>query len=351
MRAPLRVFPAVFVAAIVLSSSSAPAARIDATAGKQYRITKQHGPWMIMVASLSETSGKRKIDGISPKEAADDLVYSLRRLGIPAYAFRLAEVDKSIQTVDRSGRATRASYRAQKESISVLAGNYKGFNDRVAQRTLDFLKSLSMKKLNLKRWEESGAFLATPGQPRPFSGAFLTMNPLLSQEEIAKHKRDPMLIRLNSGVDYSILENTGRYTLVVASFKGRSTVQVAGRGASRGDDDFRISGALDDAADRAWKVTRMLRGGLFQKGSHQEGRTFQAYVFHDRHESMVTVGSFESPQDPRLIPLANVFRAKTQVAANGKPFTTGESLVLPGNPPETVVFDPVPRLIEVPKIR
>ena len=93
----------------------------------------------------------------------------------------------------------------------------------------------------------------------------------------------------------------------------------------------------------------MLREGLFT-GS-QQGRTFEAYVYHDKFQSQVTIGSFESPQDPRLAQLAHLFRAKQHQGTNGKSFATGESIIIPGDPAETVIFDPVPSLIAVPQIR
>ncbi len=330
----------------LLLPAFADAARIDATKGRDYRITKQHGPWMIMVASFSQPHEKSRQEGKSPKEAADELVYALRKKGIPAYAFQLGEVAESIQTTDRTGRGRTASLRSRQENISVIAGNYGAVDDRKGQQTLKYIKQLDLDALNLDSWKKDLRFRPTPGKPKPFSGAFLTLNPLLSPEEVAQRKRDPLLLKLSSG-EYSIMDNAGNFTLVVASFKGRSLTQVS----SKETNDFQISGSLDDAAERAWVVAKMLREGSFQKGSRQQGRTFEAYVYHTRYESFVTIGSFASGDDPRIAQLHKLFGAKTQVAQNGRPFTTGESIIIPGNPPETIVFDPNPRLIPVPKIR
>lgn len=331
---------------LLLLPAVALAARIDATRGRQYRITKQHGPWMIMVASFSKPHEYSRHDGKTPKEAADELVYALRKKGIPAYTFALDEVEQSIVTTDRTGRSRTASLRAQHGNLSVIAGNYESVDDRKGQQTLKYIKQLDLDALNLGSWKKDARFRPTPGKPRPFSGAFLTLNPLLSPEEVAQRKRDPLLLKLNSG-EYSIMDNPGKFTLVVASFKGRSLTQVS----SRETDDFKITGSLDDAAERAWIVAKILREGAFQKGSRQQGRTFEAYVYHTRYESFVTIGAYDSPDDPRIRQLHEIFRAKTQIAQNGRPFTTGESIVIPGNPPETIVFDPNPRLIPVPKIR
>ncbi len=143
------------------------------------------------------------------------------------------------------------------------------------------------------------------------------------------------------------MDNPGKFTLVVASFRGRSLTQSAGKETS----SFKVTDSLFDAAGRAWYVAKMLRDGSFQKGSQQAGRSFEAYIYHTRYESFVTVGSFATPDDPRIDQLSKLFGAKTQVAQNGGPFTTGESIMIPGDPPETIVFDPSPRVIPIPTIR
>ncbi|MEO1982620.1 MAG: hypothetical protein ABGZ24_19090, partial [Fuerstiella sp.] len=76
-------------ALLILLASQVPAAgQLEAVQGKRYRLTSQHGPWMIMVAALRDVPEERRIDGgLSAWEAADRLVYELRRRGIPAYTF------------------------------------------------------------------------------------------------------------------------------------------------------------------------------------------------------------------------------------------------------------------------
>jgi hypothetical protein len=331
------------IACFVTSSTEADAARIDATKGRQYKLTKQHGPWMIMVASLARPHSARRVEGMGPQEAADLLVYELRRKGIPAYTFKMERVWESLQSRDRLGRDSIRQIRSQKESICVIAGNYKSQKDRVAQRTLEYIK-----RIKPSFWKDQEAFRPTPGQPSPLSGAFLSVNPLLTSEELAERKHDPLLLRLNSG-EYTIAENKGQYTLVIATFTGRSRTGVGESRIQEIADSFKVSQTLYGAADRAWKIAKMLREGHF-KGK-QEGRTFEAYVFHDRYKSVVTVGSFQTPNDPRIAHLANLFGAKTQMAANGRRFTIGERILIPGVVPEPVIFDPVPKLMKVPILR
>jgi hypothetical protein len=280
---------------------------------------------------------------MGPQEAADLLVYELRKKGIPAYTFKMDRVWESLQSRDRLGRNSIRQIRSQKESISVIAGNYKSQKDRVAQRTLEYIK-----KIKPSFWKDQEAFRPTPGQPSPLSGAFLSVNPLLTPNELAERKRDPLLLKLNSG-EYTIAENQGRYTLTIATFTGRSRTGIGESRVQEIANSFKVSDTLYGAAERAWKVAKMLREGHFE--GQQAGRTFEAYVFHDRYKSVVTVGSFETLNDPRIAQLANLFRAKTQMAANGRRFTIGESILIPGAIPEPVIFDPVPKLMKVPILR
>ncbi len=135
--------PLVVLAFFTLLAVCAPlmAGHIEAVRGKHYQLTKRHGPWMIMVASFNKPPEYERTEGMSPEEAADQLVYELRLKGIPAYTFQQQEVDGTITTVDRRTNAERAAKtRSWAGGICVLAGNYPTSNDKIAQRTLKFIK-------------------------------------------------------------------------------------------------------------------------------------------------------------------------------------------------------------------
>ncbi len=330
---------------LLLAESSALAGGIDATVGRRYKLTKQHGPWMIMVASLHETPIERRVEGMSAQEAADKLVYELRKKNVPAYTFSVDEVTQPIDTTDSLGRQIKKSYRSQNGGICVIAGNYTNPDENVAQKTLDFIKVMKPASWG----NEKVAMKLTPGQPNMFSGAFLTMNPLLTPDEINSRKTDPLLVKINQGTEYSITSNKGKYTLVVATFSGRKQ-EVARNKYQKAAESFSLTNSLGEAADKSWKVTKMLREGFVD--GRNKGQKFEAYTFHDRYNSVVTVGSFDSPDDPRIPQLAATFGAKIATNQSGRPFMTGETIILPGsNPPEPVIFDPKPKLIEVPRIK
>lgn len=341
-------------------------ARIDPPVrGKKYKLTKQHGPWMIMVASFSEPPPERRTEGMTPGEAASELVFELRKNGIPAYTFSQEDIVEHIETTDRMGREQMRRYVSQQGSVCVLAGNYGSASEKKAQGTLAWIKKFHPRFLQdvqadngfIKKLQNGGLYRLTPGRPGPLSGALLTVNPLLSPEEVQRRERDPLLVKLNGGGEYSLCNNPHKYTIVVASFYGKSLTHVDDQDFESQASQFKISGSLDDAAQGAWQVARLLRQGNFNITNPQaQGKTFEAYIYHDRHKSIVTVGGFDSPQDPRIPEIMTLFGAKVKKSPDtGQNVLTAEMLALPGNNPGTLpaktwLFDPYPRVIEVPQL-
>ena len=279
-----------------LAATPAWADKIEAIKGKKYVLGRQHGPWVVMVASLSEPPPEARVEGPNMKEAANTLVYELRLKNIPAYIFEQEEEKVPLSTYKRGEKIVRREVKAKDNRICVIAGNYGSADDRVAQKTLDWIK-----KFNPKEFSEHAAFHPTPGRPGPLSGAFLTINPLLSAEEVSQQKPDQLLMRLNAGRKDSLLVNQGKFTLVVASFRGKS--QLLSKST---DEEFEISKSLDDAGHQAEVLCCALREplGVDNNGNrfylhHQ--RQFEAFVWHERNRSLVCVGSFMSSDDP-LIP-------------------------------------------------
>jgi hypothetical protein len=348
------------VTTVVLASSS-DAAQIEAVRGKHYRLTKRHGPWMIMVASFNEPPKLEKTEGMSPMQAAEELVYELRRKGIPAYIYEQQEVEGNLTTVDRRTQEERkAKTRNWAGGICVLAGNYATANDAVAQTSLKFIKKYEPQFLRdlaaealagpgqvLKRSQSGGVFRTSANRPGPLSGSFMTTNPLLTEEDLALRKRDPFILRLNTGSDYSLMQNPAKYTVVVATFQGKSDIYSEGS-----EKKVRpVSSALSDAAERAWELCTALRHAK----SYGYDRDYESWIFHDRYSSIVTVGSFQSKDDPRIIATQNLFGAKVAaVREDGSPSLGAEAFAIPrkAKANETVrtwIFDPFPQVIDIPR--
>ncbi|MFN0198529.1 MAG: hypothetical protein ACKVT0_17420, partial [Planctomycetaceae bacterium] len=72
---------------VILPAVSAFAFPRTATDANKNSLTKKHGPWMIMVASIRPRVDNPDEDATKAYKAADDLVKELRKNGIPAYKF------------------------------------------------------------------------------------------------------------------------------------------------------------------------------------------------------------------------------------------------------------------------
>ncbi|GAB4138293.1 MAG: hypothetical protein Tsb009_06360 [Planctomycetaceae bacterium] len=342
------------IASSLLLVSYTQAARIDAKRGRIYKITKQHGPWMIMVATFHKPPPDRRGKGLSPMQAANELVYELRKVGIPAYPFTTKGAYTKVGSRDRVGRQRR-SFTAFHGGVTVLAGNYSSPKSKLAQDTLayikkfhpKFLSDVSAKDKKFRKTRSGGLFRVTPGRPGPLSGAHLTPNPLLSPEELKNNSYDPLVVKLNSGSDISLLKNPGKYSLVVATFTGKSMTALNSRRFQKKFELFKVGNSLDEAGQQAWELAMALR----------KLWNIEAWVYHDRHSSMVTVGSFNTDSDPRIKSTAFRFQAKQrQHPQSGRKILTAEILTIPKKPKpgEKIqkhwIFDPTPRLISVPKI-
>ena len=113
---------------------------------------------------------------------------------------------------------------------------------------------------------------------------------------------------------------------------------------------------LDDEAESAIELATVLRGRFHRdkEGNFSEFNELDAYVWHDRNESIVTVGSFKSQNDPRIKKFLEMFGPRWEVFADGsRNFQPGYLSVSgfgrKGNEQRLWLFDPDPQLIRVPK--
>jgi len=334
------------------------ASAIEAVRGKTYTLTKQHGPWMIMVASFRNVPEDRRNDGLTAEEAALELVYELREKGIPAYTYAQGGKVEKIETVDRLGRDDERIYAAQRDMVCVLAGNYKAIDDSQdvllkgeaakAQATLQWVKKFRPKFME---GEKSGAiYRETPGRKGPLAGAFLTINPLLTPDEVARKKPDPLIAQLYQNSNYPLSECKHPFTVQVATFTGKKATPIGG--SMFRNNEAKFDRSLKDNAsyslNRAGEDAEQLAAALRNRG-------FEAYVYHDHYQSIVTVGGFHSPDDPRALQIIQNFGAKTQVdQTTGQPVLVAELLKLPngaGGEDFAWILDPQPRVVAVPRTK
>jgi hypothetical protein len=127
----------------------------------------------------------------------------------------------------------------------------------------------------------------TTRQYGPMGSGFVTRNPMLPKDDFKTPQVDHVVYEMNKGIEpssFSLLNCRGKYTVQVATFSGAIVMdQKKIRELQSGQ--AQMESRLDQAAQRAHDLTRALR---------QKEKGYEAYEFHDRNASMVTIGSFDS---------------------------------------------------------
>lgn len=327
--------------------------RPDADPEKVYRLTENDGPWLIMAASFA---------GDGAEKQAQELVLELRkRYKLPAYIHEMDFEFKDAEGrgVDRYGEPLKFKYqRDGGAQYAVLVGDFPDASNETAQKALRRIKTMTPESIAIKDGETTNLQLAnwreicrwgTNNKKRgPMGTAFLTTNPILPDEYFnPKGGLDPEVAEWNKPVEHSLLKCPGKFTLQVATFRGKSEIrQDKVKAIEKGEAEFR--GSLDKATEAAHKMTVALRA----KG-------YEAYEFHDRNASIVTVGSFNTMGTPRsdgkteinpeIHALMKRFGSNNTMAGDGASNGQASAYLLP----KTIIglpFDMSPIPIHVPRV-
>ena len=322
------------------------ASRVEADPGKNYDLTERNGPWMILACTFM---------GEGARQQAHDLVVELRkRYKLPAYVYaKRFELGKETfgAGIDRFGNPQRMKYKrgSEFEEFAVMIGDYPTIDDPEAQETLRRLKYCEPESLKPSQDKKSSRTLAAlrwfqkevlpQGNDKkkrgPMGHAFVTTNPLVPKEFFAPKGLDQLVIKANEGVKHCLLDCPGKYTVQVAHFTGSVVIKPEEvKAIQTGHKE--MNSQLAEAALMAHRLTEALR----MKG-------YEAYEFHDRYASLVTVGSFDwidhpgadgkREINPAALDLINQIKGKT---ATGQV----EARALVGIP-----FDPQPIPVHVPR--
>lgn len=271
-----------------------PFKRIEVDDKKSYEIGEQNGPWMVYATSFA---------GERAEQQAHDLVMELRRqFKMPAYIHK-QHYDFS-QPVDglgfnRYGEVKKMRHVSAREfdEVAVMVGNFTAIDDPKLQDTLNKIKYLRPAVLDPKdkksSYQRFGGLrylqrLVHPDEEQrtkgPMGNAFATRNPVLPEGFDANMGIDPLVIEMNRDAEFSLLKNGGKYTVKVATFRGLTTMKL--------DEIERIErGAVKSRLEEAAIKAHTLASALRAQG-------IEAYEFHDRNESIVCVGSFDSVGEP-----------------------------------------------------
>jgi hypothetical protein len=305
---------------------------VDTDPKKSYAVAEENGPWMVMACSFS---------GEGAEKQARDLVMELRaRYKLPAYVY-LGHFDPGeaqVRGVDKYGKQRKGNYWKYKDAkdkekarhpdlveVAVLVGNFRTADDSKAQTMLHTIKFARPKCLEVKEGQATNQTLtgwrraqqqvyemigSSKKELGPMRHSFVTPNPLLPPDYFNQRGLDEETIALNKGVPHSLLECPGKFTVQVATFKGNAVIkQTEIQDIQEGRKEMQSQ--LAAAAQEADALVKKLR----ELG-------YEAYQFHDRYTSIVTVGSFMSPGmplqngqvdvDPKITKIIEVFRAGEQ---------------------------------------
>jgi len=276
---------------------------------EDYTLSQHHGPWLVVAATFS---------GEGAKEQAHELTMELRRdFNLRAYvhgkSFNLKE-RAPVSGFDAYGRPRRKRFQRGDEvtEFAVLVGDFPAVDDPLAQDALAKIKRIEPTTLTGKTREKSTQTLAAwrtitnaitsgddDGNKRgPMGAAFLSRNPLLPTEYFVPKGVDEFVEQMNRGVQYSLLDCPGQFTVKVATFRGHADLKTASD-IDPSSSTFRGETKLHIAADKAHRLTLALRE-----------KKWEAYEFHDVDESIVTVGSFDNVAtqlpDGRVVPTRDV---------------------------------------------
>lgn len=271
------------LALLALTQRGVSGPRVEADPNKLYPITPDAGQWVICAASYM---------GDDAHELARQTIHQLRRRdNLPAYFFDYSEQERKEMQDYLKGRKGRVRIQDQ---CGVLIGGFK--DEKSARDALNDIKHLKMPELDLgaqKSAYDTHFDPATGKQVRinPFANAFVTRNPSVPRSQ-QEPEKDPFLKSLNDGESYSLLKNPKPWSLAVKGYVC-STAYTSG-------------GASSSFLDKLWpgkNTSDVLGAGAAQ--AHELARILRelgmdAYVLHLRKQSLVTVGGFDGPDDPKL---------------------------------------------------
>ena len=323
---------------------------VEADPNGDYTLKKENGPWLVMASTFS---------GEGAEAQARELVLELRSsYHMRAYYYKM-EFDFSESSDDgaSSPYASRLRYQhEERREIAVLVGDFVSVDDPEAQHTLDEIKYITPHALNS---EEHGSstnqnlavlrslqiYLHADGDKRkqmgPMNKAFVARNPLLPKEYFVSQGVDEFVASMNEGVPFSLLDCQGNFTVQVATFTG--AVILDQKLVQDYEEHGRVpksKNSLEQAAVNAHKLTMLLR----DKG-------YEAYEFHDRYCSIVTVGAFAAVgtnrQDGKIELDPRIYR--TMQTFQGTPLSADVTGSVPGYQVKTVGAEKIPLDIQ-PKI-
>ena len=255
--------------------------RVEADPNKLYPITPEVGPWVISAASYM---------GPNAKQLAHEVVYQLRRRdNMPAYFFDYSEEER-LKLADYLKDRKRSGKIRIQDQCGVLIGGYPDADS--ARKVLAEVKKLKMPDVDKRNLDA----MVNPEDGRiyyanPYANAFVTRNPSIAHGQQAEAP-DPALKHLNEGEEYSLLKNPHALSLAVKSFYGVTALNSSAASTSWWS-KIALGKNSEEVLSASGRTAHEMAGVLRKLG-------YDAYVLHTRKESIISIGGFDDPKDPKI---------------------------------------------------
>jgi hypothetical protein len=292
--------------ALALISLASPAwARVDADPSQAYTVAPTDGDWMILVTDFR---------GETALQQAHNLVLEIRtKYDLKAFVYdRTGEERRKQQVeIDQQRQQIRQYLEAQgvrpedvhvpvrttriEPGCAVLVGSWRDMD--AARKALDDLRKLKPpESMPRPRWDVGdpagpNAPAAAQRETNPFATSFVVHNPTVPVTRVVDDEDTAKALRyLNSEESYSVYKCRKPWTLAIASYQGMSS--VASKSASPSLLQKLFGSAPDNMGAAAMNAHNLA------EALHKMG--YNAYVFHTRYRSVVTVDGFDSESDQRM---------------------------------------------------
>ena len=201
--------------------------------------------------------------------------------------------------LDNYGAPLRTRYQQeQAHEFAVLVGDFPSIDDPAAQKTLERIKTLPSKVLSgetpdsamdeVRQFSSKMVGKVSGHSPRgPDGPGVLHAQPAFAARVLRAQGRRRFVAKMNQGVEHSLLDCPGRYTVQVATFRGKTILQTSNEQPKRTGRD-----RLDVGQEQS-RTARRGRGERPSPDRSLRRHGYDAYEFHDRTESIVTIGSFD----------------------------------------------------------
>jgi hypothetical protein len=305
-----------------------------------WRLTPETGPWFILVKSYSRPAQPTPEDqGPSALELAEALAREIRdKHRVQAWLFEYIPEERKQQMEAIAAARERARLYSQqvekirreaslqgmelleperkirlpmiryKEQIGVFIGPFQSQED--ASKALAVVKKwpapqTQVRGTSLMDWGSlvrpgpNGQAMLEHGYLNPYTTAIVAPNPTIRRSAPVAAGLDPFIVQLNEGRPYNLLRATKGWTLAIKSFSAPVQLIVPGSDnvVRQTNSSSSAGDVLRAAAEQAESLAKTLR-----ELKYPDGRPLglEAFVLHTRTASIVTVGQFDSPNDPEL---------------------------------------------------